>query len=238
MILDQQLFIADGRQGAWTVPGTVSAAPIAHPIGTYSSTNALGGTASSLPMHAQSSALLPLVYWYGHSTMQRNPMLLQRLIRNLGESISDRWDFDAEGRSSGLIVDTPASFAGTIAGQKNPDARNALLKACVDAFRSEKIIFLNGSVWNVHCLLVNVILVVGHERLSVEMQRTFGERCTVVKVPKSGGVCHIPSCPCAFCTQAYRIIRLSSWTTLKGNVYRRGNYTATCMGSQSLRRMV
>jgi polyribonucleotide 5'-hydroxyl-kinase len=170
--------------------------------------------------------------------MQRNPMLLQRLIRNLGESISDRWDFDAEGRSSGLIVDTPASFAGTIAGQKDPDARNALLRACVDAFRSEKFMLPNASVWNIHRLLVNVILVVGHERLSVEMQRTFGERCTVVKVPKSGGVCHISSCPRPFCTQAYRISRSSSWTTLKGNVYKRENYTATCMESQSLHRLV
>ncbi len=36
---------------------------------------------------------------------------------------------------------------------------------------------------------VNVILVVGHEKLNVEMQRTYGNRMTVVKIPKSGGVC-------------------------------------------------
>jgi polyribonucleotide 5'-hydroxyl-kinase len=34
-----------------------------------------------------------------------------------------------------------------------------------------------------------VILVVGHEKLNVEMQRTYGNRMTVVKIPKSGGVC-------------------------------------------------
>jgi len=33
-----------------------------------------------------------------------------------------------------------------------------------------------------------VILVVGHEKLNVEMQRTYGSRMTVVKIPKSGGV--------------------------------------------------
>lgn len=38
-------------------------------------------------------------------------------------------------------------------------------------------------------LAVNVILVVGHEKLNVEMQRTYGSRVTVVKIPKSGGVC-------------------------------------------------
>lgn len=37
-------------------------------------------------------------------------------------------------------------------------------------------------------LLVNVIVVVGHEKLNVEMQRTYGSTLTVVKIPKSGGV--------------------------------------------------
>jgi len=36
---------------------------------------------------------------------------------------------------------------------------------------------------------INVILVVGHEKLNAEMQRTYGNRMTVVKIPKSGGVC-------------------------------------------------
>jgi polyribonucleotide 5'-hydroxyl-kinase len=38
-------------------------------------------------------------------------------------------------------------------------------------------------------MIVNAILVVGHEKLTVEMQRLFGNRLTVVKIPKSGGVC-------------------------------------------------
>ena len=38
-------------------------------------------------------------------------------------------------------------------------------------------------------MIVNIILVVGHEKLTVEMQRLFGSRFTVVKIPKSGGVC-------------------------------------------------
>jgi len=32
---------------------------------------------------------------------------------------------------------------------------------------------------------------VGHEKLNVEMQRTYGNRMTVVKIPKSGGVCKL-----------------------------------------------
>jgi hypothetical protein len=44
------------------------------------------------------------------------------------------------------------------------------------------------------CSVVNTIVVVGHERLHVEMQRLFGTHLSpnstvsVVKVPKSGGV--------------------------------------------------
>jgi hypothetical protein len=38
-------------------------------------------------------------------------------------------------------------------------------------------------------VIVNAILVVGHEKLTVEMQRLFGNRLTVLKIPKSGGVC-------------------------------------------------
>jgi len=33
-----------------------------------------------------------------------------------------------------------------------------------------------------------VIVVVGHEKLNVEMQRAYGSVLTVVKIPKSGGV--------------------------------------------------
>ena len=37
-------------------------------------------------------------------------------------------------------------------------------------------------------ITVNVILVVGHEKLNVEMQRTYGNRIAVLKIAKSGGV--------------------------------------------------
>jgi polyribonucleotide 5'-hydroxyl-kinase len=43
-----------------------------------------------------------------------------------------------------------------------------------------------------------VILVVGHEKLNVEMQRTYGNRMTVVKIPKSGGVRALETCGFVF----------------------------------------
>ncbi len=43
--------------------------------------------------------------------------------------------------------------------------------------------------------VVNMILVVGHDKLHVEMQRTYGSLLSVVKVPKSGGVRILLSTP-------------------------------------------
>ncbi|TFK42324.1 Pre-mRNA cleavage complex II protein Clp1-domain-containing protein [Crucibulum laeve] len=157
----------DPSEGGWSVPGAVSVAPISSPIPTSSPANPLGSAASSAPMAMESNALLPLVYWYGHSETKRNPLLMDRQIRNLGENVNDRWEVDAEGKCAGLIVDTPSSFAS---GPSANDHRHKLIKACVDAFN------------------INVILVVGHEKLNVEMQRAYGSRMTVVKIPKSGGV--------------------------------------------------
>jgi len=85
----------------------------------------------------------------------------------MGENVNDKYEFDPEGRASGLVVDTPSSFAS---GPGSGDQRQKLIKACVDAFK------------------INVILVVGHEKLNVEMQRTYGAILKIVKIPKSGGV--------------------------------------------------
>ncbi|KAG6331260.1 hypothetical protein ID866_7830 [Astraeus odoratus] len=161
----------DGHQGAWTVPGTISAAAVTSPIATVSPVSPLGSAATTAPTVLASNALTPLAYWYGNSETKRNPLLLDRLIRNLGENVLERLDNDPEvtARTSGLIVDTPSSFASG-SGAGSADSRYALIKACVDAFR------------------INVILVVGHEKLNVEMQRLYGSRLTVVKIPKSGGV--------------------------------------------------
>ena len=42
-----------------------------------------------------------------------------------------------EGRASGVVVDTPSAFAANTGG--NADHRQSLIKACVDAFRSESL---------------------------------------------------------------------------------------------------
>ncbi|KAI0312374.1 hypothetical protein OF83DRAFT_1278326 [Amylostereum chailletii] len=158
----------DPSEGGWSVPGTISAASVSSPLTTSSPANPLGTAASSAPTTLASNALLPLMYCYGHPETKRNPLLLDRIIRNLGENVAERQDSNPEGRVAGVIVDTPSSFASSSTAAN--DHRHNLIRACVDAFR------------------INVILVVGHEKLNVEMQRTYGSRMTVVKIPKSGGV--------------------------------------------------
>ncbi|KAG6820636.1 Cleavage polyadenylation factor subunit clp1 [Arthromyces matolae] len=169
------LFVnVDPSEGGWAAPGAISAASVLSPLPTCSPANPLGSAATSAPNALPSHALLPLVYWYGHAETRRNPLLMDRLIRNLGDNAKERFDVEpedsihgVEARASGVIVDTPSSFG---AGTGATDHRHKLIKACVEAFS------------------INVILVVGHEKLNVEMQRTFGSQLTVVKVPKSGGV--------------------------------------------------
>jgi len=160
----------DPSEGGWASPGALSVSPVHGPIPTGSPANPLGSAATTAPMTLSSNALLPLVYWYGHPEIKRNPLLMDRLIRNLGENVNDRFELDPEGQSSGIIVDTPSSFAS---GPSTSEHRQKLIKACVDAFR------------------INVILVVGHEKLNVEMQRLYGSHLIVVKIPKSGGVVEV-----------------------------------------------
>ena len=65
-----------------------------------------------------------------------------------------------------------------------------MIKSCVDAFGSEFRMQQSSSSQKGadSRAPVNAILVVGHEKLNVEMQRTYEKHITVVKVPKSGGV--------------------------------------------------
>ncbi|KJA27017.1 hypothetical protein HYPSUDRAFT_35536 [Hypholoma sublateritium FD-334 SS-4] len=160
----------DPSEGGWAAPGAVSVAPVLGPIPTASPANPLGTAVTTAPVSLSANALVPLVYWYGHAETKRNPLLMDRLIRNLGENVMDRFEQDSQGRSSGVIVDTPSTFAS---GPSSNAHRQQLIKACIDAFR------------------INMILVVGHDKLHVEMQRTYGSLLSVVKVPKSGGVVEV-----------------------------------------------
>jgi polyribonucleotide 5'-hydroxyl-kinase len=79
------------------VPGTISACPIADPIQTWSPSSPLGSAASTAPVALGSSALLPLVFWFGHAELQKKIMLMERLLRNMGECVNQRTEDEAKG---------------------------------------------------------------------------------------------------------------------------------------------
>jgi hypothetical protein len=92
------------------------------------------------------------------------------------------------GSVSGLIIDTPASFAAPLNGKSGSGEKYAFIKTCVDLFKSQ-ILIASLLLFSINSLLlVNVIVVIGHEKLNVEMRREFGPSLAVVKIPKSGGV--------------------------------------------------
>ena len=92
-------------QGGWAAPGAISAASVHSPIPTCSPANPLGSAATSAPTALPANALLPLVYWYGHAETRRNSLLMDRLIRNLGENVKEKYDYDPEGmRNSNLTL--------------------------------------------------------------------------------------------------------------------------------------
>lgn len=94
--INNQVFFVKGGS---MLPGTLSATPISGPLQTSTPAHTLGSSATSAPTHMSSNALLPFGYWYGHAESKRNPLLMDRLIRNLGGNIWDRWDTDLQGNS-------------------------------------------------------------------------------------------------------------------------------------------
>ncbi|KAG8947909.1 Cleavage polyadenylation factor subunit clp1 [Tulasnella sp. 419] len=93
-----------------------------------------------------------------------------------------------EAKYSGIVIDTPSSFATAV--RVGNEMKYPMIQTCVEEFG------------------VNVIVVIGHEKLNVDMQRLFANspqsmrRISVIKIPKSGGVVDLD--------HAYRIRTLSN----------------------------
>lgn len=168
----------DTWDGAWTVPGTLSASHLGAPIVTTTGANPYGSTITSAPGSLSSAALLPLVFWFGHLEPKQNLDYMRHLIHTLALKLEQHSQDYAESASSGLFIDTPAAFANPSQSQGQSTEKYALVNACVEAFH------------------VNTIIVMGNEKLTVEMQKRYADsngRVSVVKLPRSGGVVEIDS---------------------------------------------
>lgn len=154
------------------------------------------GTIAAAPMKPESANVLshstlgfsivtgtaPLVLWYGSTDITTNPALYKAQLDRLGENVDARMNGDVDTKADGFFVNTSGLLEG--------EAYKCLLHA-IDALR------------------INVILVVGHDRL-YSMLKSHIEKRTVsfendpllrdrssmwqqhipkiIKLPRSGGV--------------------------------------------------
>ncbi|KAG8900998.1 Cleavage polyadenylation factor subunit clp1 [Tulasnella sp. 403] len=96
---------------------------------------------------------------------------MERSIQNLAKAVKQRMDLDPLAQNSGLYIDTPSTFATP--QRVGSELRYPFIEHCVVQFD------------------VNVIIVIGHEKLNVDIQRLFGSssrKINIIKVAKSGGV--------------------------------------------------
>jgi polyribonucleotide 5'-hydroxyl-kinase len=125
-------------------------------------------TTGSLPPSVASAHLSNVQsFWVGKDNMRDNEKHVKRLVDWLAQSLEKRLARDARARCSGVLIDMP--------GITTADARSRYnyIQYCVKALK------------------VDTIVVLGHEKLNIEMGKLFGQAGSgigVIKLPKSGGV--------------------------------------------------
>ncbi|KAI1493539.1 Pre-mRNA cleavage complex II protein Clp1-domain-containing protein [Biscogniauxia mediterranea] len=156
----------DCREGMLSLPGTLSAAVFATIVDL---TTDWGNTPSSGP--SAIPVKLPLAYYYGLPRPDDNPRLYRRLASRLAVASSSRLADDPDVRTAGMLIDTVS-------------INNAAGKGAYDHIAHIVAEFS-----------VNIVVVVGSERISSEMQKrlagqktTLDEPIAVVGLDKSGGV--------------------------------------------------
>ena len=109
----------------------------------------------------------PISYFYGHASPGDNPEAYKAIVKLLGDSAAKRFKEDDENRCGGMIINT----CGWVDG-----LGLELLKYSISA------------------LFVDAVVVVGHDRLFADLERSrdstgcFDKSTTIVKVTRSGGV--------------------------------------------------
>ncbi|KAI9753918.1 MAG: NADPH:quinone reductase [Chaenotheca gracillima] len=154
----------DPREGMLSVPGTLTATAFSSIVDVEE-----GWGSSSTSGPSPVPVKLPLVYYYGLASPEENPKLYKPITTRLALAVTSRLAEDQEARVAGCIIDT----AGIISqGKDGYD----LVQHIVSEFS------------------VNVLLVLGSERLYSDMLRRFDgskisteETISVVKLAKSGG---------------------------------------------------
>ncbi|KAF2838708.1 Clp1-domain-containing protein [Patellaria atrata CBS 101060] len=161
----------DPRQGVLSVPGSLTATGFG---GLLDVEEGWGCSPISGPLGLP--VKMPLVYHYGQASSEDNPKYFKPLVSRLALAVTSRWEGegggmvgDAEAKSSGCVIDTDGGMSTGKGGYEN-------IAHIVSEFS------------------VNVLLVLGSERLYSDMTRRFSptpsdstDPVHVIKLPKSGG---------------------------------------------------
>jgi polyribonucleotide 5'-hydroxyl-kinase len=108
---------------------------------------------------------MPLVYHYGCASADENTRLFKALVTRLGLSVKSRADADEGVRASGVIIDTPGGIAAASKG-----GSYEMIQHVISEFN------------------VNVLLVLGSERLFNDLKKKVNDTATtVIRLDKSGG---------------------------------------------------
>ncbi|TGO57884.1 hypothetical protein BOTNAR_0192g00070 [Botryotinia narcissicola] len=154
----------DSREGMLSIPGSLTAAAFKSIVDVEE-----GWGSSSTSGPSPVPVKLPLCYYYGLPSPEDNVKLFKPVVTRLALVATSRLQDDPVCRETGMIIDTPGVISQGKGGYD-------LISHIVSEFA------------------VNIILVLGSERLHSEMLRRFstqkidnGEAITLVRLDKSGG---------------------------------------------------
>lgn len=160
------------------MPGTITATSISHIIDVEEGFGSTATTAASM-----GSTTMPLAYYYGYQSPAENVQLYKLLVSKLAQGVKARSAIDEETRLGGQIIDTTGLIDQVGYG---------IIQHVIEQF-SGKTHFCPPcymASFTHHSIIVNVVVVLGHERLYSDMTRILRDKpeVSVVKVAKSGGV--------------------------------------------------
>ncbi|MCJ1409361.1 Cleavage polyadenylation factor subunit clp1 [Ptychographa xylographoides] len=154
----------DPKEGLLSVPGTVSTIVLDSVVDVE---QGWGSSPTNGPSHIP--VKLPLVYYYGLEDPEAHGDLYKPIVTRLALSVMSRLEEDSEAKQCGCIIDTSGSISSG--------------KGAYDTIRHIVAEFS-----------VNVLIILGSERLSSDMSRRFAKSAgstrdtvSVIKLDKSGG---------------------------------------------------
>lgn len=182
--MDRQPLVVntDSREGLLSIAGSLTATAFRSIVDVE---EGWGSSPTSGPSPVP--VKLPLCYYYGLPSPEDNTKLYKPVVTRLALAATSRLQDDVKCRETGMIIDTPGVISQGKGGYE-------LISHIVSEFSGEFLGEEVGVRVGLMRLTVNIILVLGSERLHSDMIRKFsthktasGDAITLVRLDKSGG---------------------------------------------------